>query len=199
MTTPPEAATPETMPVTQPNWRLRLAIIIPFAVFIGFVIMVAGQLGRPTQEVIHSKMIGQPLPDIRLPGLSAAGYAVPGLAPADFVTGKAVMINVFASWCLPCQAEAPELERLQKMGVTIDAIAVRDAPEDIAGFLGKYGNPFARVGLDTTGKTQIMLGSSGVPETFIVDGKGRIRYQHIGEIRPEDIAELMRQLAEAGE
>lgn len=190
---------PETTSGTRANWTMRLAIIVPFAVFIGFVIMVAGQLGRPTQEVVRSKMVGQPLPTITLPGLDAGGITVPGLTPADFATGKPVVINLFASWCLPCQAEAPQLARLQKMGVTISAIAVRDAPDDIAGFLTKFGNPFARIGLDTTGKTQIQLGSSGVPETFIIDGKGRIRHQHIGEVRAEDVPALMRQLAEAGE
>jgi cytochrome c biogenesis protein CcmG/thiol:disulfide interchange protein DsbE len=193
------SSAPETTPRAQHNWTARLAIIIPFAVFIGFVIMVAGQLGRPTQEVVRSKMVGQPLPEINLPGLDAGGIKAAGLTPADFTTGKPVMINLFASWCLPCQAEAPQLARLQAMGVTINAIAVRDAPDDIAGFLNKFGNPFARIGLDTTGKTQIQMGSSGVPETFIIDGKGRIRFQHIGEIRAEDVPELMRKLAEAGQ
>jgi cytochrome c biogenesis protein CcmG/thiol:disulfide interchange protein DsbE len=83
------------------------------------------------------------------------------------------------------------------MGATVNGIAVRDAPDDVAAFLAANGNPFARVGLDKTGQTQIALGSSGVPETFVVDGAGVIRYQHIGEIRPEHLPLLMRQLAEA--
>ena len=176
------------------HWSSRIAIIGPLALFAAFVILVATQLGRPTQEIVHSKMVGKPLPALNLPGLAGA----PGLTTADFTTGKPVLVNVFASWCLPCQAEAAQLAALQKSGVTIHAIAVRDDPVDVAAFLGKHGNPFSRIGLDKTGQTQIAMGSSGVPETFVIDGEGRIRYQHIGEVRAEDLAKLQRELGKAG-
>ena len=181
------------MTPAQPNWTARLAIIIPLALFVIFIIMVAGQLGRETQVIVHSKMIGQPLPALDLPGLGDG----PRLTSADFRTGKPVLVNVFASWCIPCRVEAPQLAKMAEMGVTINGIAVRDKPEDVADFLRTTGNVFARVGLDLTGQTQISLGSSGVPESFVIDGKGIIRYQHIGEIRPEHVTILMQQLAAA--
>lgn len=186
------------MTATRPNWRARLAIIGPLAVFIVFIMIVASQLGRETQVTIHSKLVGQRLPAIDLPGLNQTGQAAaPGLTSADFHTGKPVLVNVFASWCIPCRAEAPQLAKMAEMGVTINGIAVRDKPEDVAQFLHDSGNVFARIGLDSNGQTQISLGSSGVPESFVVDGKGIIRYQHIGEIRPEHVALLMQQLAAA--
>jgi cytochrome c biogenesis protein CcmG/thiol:disulfide interchange protein DsbE len=175
------------------SWLTRLAIYGPLLLFAVFVVFVGSQLGRETRVTVTSKLIGQPMPAVNLPGLGDA----PGLTSADFKTGKPLLVNVFASWCIPCRVEAPQLAQLTALGATVNGIAVRDAPDDVAAFLKTNGNPFARVGLDKTGQTQITLGSSGVPETFVVDGAGVIRYQHIGEIRPEHVELLMRQLAEA--
>lgn len=176
------------------SWLTRLAIYGPLLLFAVFVVFVGSQLGRETRVTVTSKLIGQPMPAVSLPGLGDA----PGLTSADFKAGKPVLVNVFASWCVPCRVEAPQLAQLTAMGVTVNGIAVRDAPDDVAAFLTTNGNPFARIGLDKTGQTQIALGSSGVPETFVVDGAGIIRYQHIGEIRPEHVKLLMAKLAEAG-
>lgn len=175
------------------NWS-RVAIIGPLALFLAFVLLVATQLGRPTQEVVRSQLIGQPLPALALPGHNGG----PGLATADLTTGKPAMVNVFASWCLPCQAEAPQLEALRAAGVPLMGIAVRDAPADLSAFLAKFGNPFARIGVDAEGRTQIALGSSGVPETFIVDGKGIIRFQHIGAVTAADVPKLLAEFSRAG-
>jgi cytochrome c biogenesis protein CcmG/thiol:disulfide interchange protein DsbE len=106
-------------------------------------------------------------------------------------TGQPRLVNVFASWCVPCIAEAPLLMELKRQGVPIDAIAVRDKPADVAEFLGRHGNPFERIGADPESRVQIALGSSGVPETFIVDGRGIIRYQHMGPIEPGDVPALI--------
>ena len=103
------------------------------------------------------------------------------------------MVNVFASWCVPCIAEAPLLGELKRQGVAIDAIAVRDKPEDVAAFLARHGDPFDRIGSDLESKVQLALGSSGVPESFIVDGRGIIRYQHMGPIEPKDVATILRE------
>jgi cytochrome c biogenesis protein CcmG/thiol:disulfide interchange protein DsbE len=110
---------------------------------------------------------------------------------ADFADGKPHLLNIFASWCVPCIAEAPQLLELKRQGVTIDAIAIRDRPEDIAAFLQRWGDPFRFIGSDVSSNVQFALGSSGVPETFVIDGKGIIRYQHIGEIRHEDMPQIL--------
>jgi cytochrome c biogenesis protein CcmG/thiol:disulfide interchange protein DsbE len=87
--------------------------------------------------------------------------------------------------------------QLAQSGVTIDAVAIRDRPEDIANFLARYGNPYHKIGSDRTSSVQLALGSSGVPETFVIDGNGVIRYQHIGDIRPEDVRIIFAELASA--
>jgi cytochrome c biogenesis protein CcmG/thiol:disulfide interchange protein DsbE len=105
--------------------------------------------------------------------------------------GKPRLLNIFASWCLPCKAEAPHLETLKAAGVEIDAIAIRDKPEDVAAFLAEFGNPFRRIGSDNEMAVQLMLGSSGVPETYVIDGDGTILFQHIGDIRAEHVPMLI--------
>jgi cytochrome c biogenesis protein CcmG, thiol:disulfide interchange protein DsbE len=151
-------------------------------------------LTEPKDEYVRSKMVGQPLPAFSLPAALPGGQA---LANTDFADGKPRMLNIFASWCLPCKAEAPMLEAIQAEGVEIHAIAVKDKPEDLAAFLTQYGNPFTRIGADADMLMQLKLGSSGVPETYLIDGKGRIIHQHIGDIRAEHIAPLIAKLREA--
>jgi cytochrome c biogenesis protein CcmG/thiol:disulfide interchange protein DsbE len=91
------------------------------------------------------------------------------------------------------------MDALAKRGVEIHGVAIRDRGEDVAQFLATNGNPFTRIGKDDVSEVQVGIGSSGVPETFVIDGKGVIRYQHIGEIRPEDVDLILRKLAEAGQ
>ena len=99
---------------------------------------------------------------------------------------------------MPCAAEAPNLAKLEAGGANIVAVAIRDRPEDVARFLAAYGNPFSRIGKDDISAVQLSIGSSGVPETFVIDGRGVIRYQHIGDIRDGDVAVLLGKLKEAG-
>jgi len=154
----------------------------------------AAGLVRPESQTIRSQMIGKPLPSFSLaPGVQT----LPGLGSANFRDGKPKLLNIFASWCIPCAAETPQLIQLAQAGIPIEAVAIRDRPEDIAAFLKRYGNPYDRIGSDPTSKLQIALGSSGVPETFVIDGKGIIRHQHIGDIRPEDVPGLLAALADA--
>jgi cytochrome c biogenesis protein CcmG/thiol:disulfide interchange protein DsbE len=121
----------------------------------------------------------------------------PGLSSADLRKGQPRLVNVFASWCIPCRIEAPELMALKQRGVPIDAIAISDEADKVAGFLAAYGDPFAAIGDDPHKRVQLALGSSGVPETFLVDGRGIIRLQHIGAIAPDEVEEVYRAWSEA--
>lgn len=171
----------------------RLLWLLPLLLFAGLLALMANNLGKPTQAVIKSHMVGKPVPDFALEG--AAGAA--GLSSRDLAGGKPVLVNLFASWCLPCAVEAPQLKALRDKGVIVHGIAVRDTPEALAGFLGRHGNPFDRIGDDRGGRMLLAFGASGVPETYVVDGKGIVRYQHLGEIRAEHVPMLMRELEKA--
>jgi cytochrome c biogenesis protein CcmG/thiol:disulfide interchange protein DsbE len=158
---------------------------------IGFILLLTGLtygLARPDDRTIHSKVVGARVPDFALP---AAVPALPGLSSADLATGEPHLVNFFASWCLPCIAEAPQLDAIAKAGVPIAGIAIRDRPEAITRFLDRHGNPFRRIGLDRASQVQIAFGSSGVPESFVVDGRGRIVHQTIGPIGAEDVAAVV--------
>ena len=169
---------------------------LPLALFAGFVGLVAMQLYRPAEREVQSAMIGKPIPNF---ALRAAVPDRPGVATADLTDGKPHLLNIWASWCVPCAAEAPQLEALRRQGAEIAGVAIRDRPEDVAAFLARYGNPYSRIGTDDLSEVQMGVGSSGVPETFVVDGKGIIRYQHIGDIRPEHVPMLLQKLKEAAE
>jgi len=168
----------------------RALRFLPLLILVAFVGAVAWRLSTPANEKITSKMIGQPVPAFTL---APATPVKPGLASTQLTSGQPRILNVFASWCVPCIAEAPLLGELRRRGVPIDAIAVRDRPEDVAAFLSRYGDPFDHIGADPESRAQLALGSSGVPETFIVDGRGIIRYQHMGPIEPGDLPGLIGQ------
>ena len=172
----------------------RLLIWAPLALFALVFGLVAGGLIKPADRTIRSAMIGKPLPALAMKPLLSAR---PGIASADFATGRPRLLNVFASWCIPCIAEAPQLLKLKQAGVEIDAIAIRDTPDAVRAFLARNGDPYARIGDDPTGKAQIALGSSGVPETFLINGRGEIIDQHVGDIRAEDIPGILRKLEAA--
>lgn len=172
----------------------RWTLWLPLAMFAGFVGLVMIGLYRPADREVASAMIGKPLPQFTL---RPAAADRPGLARADLADGKPRLLNIFASWCVPCAVEAPQLAVLKAEGVEIAGVAIRDRPEDVATFLARNGNPFSRIGADDRSEVQLGIGSSGVPETFVIDGKGIIRYQHIGEIRPEHLPLLREKLMEA--
>lgn len=172
----------------------RWLLWLPLAIFGLFFAAVTTGLMMPKDNIIESRMIGKSMPAFSLPGAIAQR---PTLTSADLATGKPKLLNIFASWCLPCIAEAPQLLELEKAGVEINAIAIRDRPEDIANFLNRWGNPYVRIGSDATSSVQLEIGSSGVPETFVIDGKGVIVHQHVGDIRKENVPELLKILREA--
>lgn len=152
------------------------------------------RLANPPDTVIRSRLTGQPVPEFVLP---AAIPSKPPLSSADLATGEPRLVNVFASWCAPCIAEAPVLKDLKRRGVRIDGIAIRDRPQDVAAFLARYGDPFERIGADYDSRVQLALGSAGVPESFVVDGRGIIRHQHVGAIMPQDIPAVLAELEKA--
>ena len=166
----------------------RYILWAPLAVFVLFLAIVGIGLYSPSDRTIRSKMVGKPVPDFALPAMLPGR---PGLDSAEYGKGEARVINIFASWCVPCIAEAPQLEAISQRGVPIDAVAVRDRPEDVAEFLQRWGDPYRRIGSDANSRAQMALGASGVPETFIVDGEGVIRYYHFGPINAPDVPDIV--------
>jgi cytochrome c biogenesis protein CcmG/thiol:disulfide interchange protein DsbE len=167
---------------------------LPLGAFLLFFAVIAYGLLRPADRTVRSAMIGKPLPKFSLPAMVPGK---PGLGSAAFQEGRPRLLNVFASWCIPCIAEAPQLMRLKAMGVQIDAIAIRDTGPAIEAFLKRNGDPYERIGDDKVSAVQLSLGSSGVPETFVIDGQGKIVKQHVGDIRPEDIPDIIATLQAA--
>ena len=172
------------------SWRLWL----PLMLFAGFLGLATYQLTQPKDDFVESRMIGQALPYFELP---PAMPGVDGVSSSDFTDGTPRLLNIWASWCLPCIAEAPQLDALERQGAEIVGIAIRDKPEDVSRFLDQHGNPYTAIGSDDLSQVQLEIGSSGVPETFVIDGDGVIRFQHIGDIRADDVPVLLEQLREA--
>ncbi|HYD18949.1 MAG TPA: DsbE family thiol:disulfide interchange protein [Patescibacteria group bacterium] len=145
--------------------------------------------------IIPSAMIGKPLPDFVLPP------ALPGGAPLESAklrqADRPYLVNFFASWCLTCRAEQAVLAAYaRESGVLVYGIDYKDTRKDVSRWLDAYGNPFAAVGFDDTGRVAIDWGVYGVPETFVVDSRGIIRYKHVGPLREEDITRLVRPVLE---
>ena len=160
----------------------------PLAFFVAVMGIALYALVRPADRAVKSAMVGKPIPDFALAPIMPTK---PTLASANVRDGQPHLVNVFASWCIPCIAEAPQLMELKQAGIPIEGIAIRDTGPAIADFLARNGDPYTRIGSDPDARVQLALGSSGVPETFVIDGRGRILLQHIGEIRPEDMPEII--------
>ncbi|WP_343527937.1 redoxin family protein [Sphingomonas sp.] len=172
----------------------RWLIWVPLALFALLFLVVAAGLMRPADTTVRSTLVDKPLPEFRLDPMVPGK---PGLASHDFGGGHPRLLNVFASWCIPCIAEAPQLMALKAKGVPIDAIAIHDQGPAIAGFLRRNGDPYAAIGDDARSRVQMALGSSGVPETFLIDGRGRIVRQYIGDIRADQVDQIVRDLEAA--
>jgi cytochrome c biogenesis protein CcmG/thiol:disulfide interchange protein DsbE len=172
----------------------RTLRFLPIALLVLLVAGLVWRLMNPADTAIHSQLEGKPVPAFTLP---AAVPDKPALSSMDLTTGTPKLVNVFASWCVPCITEVGVLKQLQARGVPIEGIAVRDRPEDLAGFLARNGDPYKRIGSDERSQVQLALGSSGVPESFIVDGKGVIRFQHVGAIEAKDIPTVIAEMEKA--
>ena len=165
-------------------------VALPLIAFIAIAGLFWFRLGSGDPARIPSALIGRPAPQTQLPpldGLLADGKQVPGLDPAAF-KGQVSVVNVWASWCVPCHEEAPLLLKMaQDKRIRIVGINYKDSTENARRFLGRYGNPFAAVGADVNGRASIEWGVYGVPETFVIGRDGAIAYKLIGAITPENI------------
>ena len=172
-------------------WR-RLLYVLPVLVFVGVGIGLAVGLTRDP-STLPSALIDKPVPTFELPPIE--GMPGEGLSSAD-LEGQVSLLNVFASWCVPCRAEHPLLMALAERGVVINGIDYKDPAEQAAKWLGELGNPFARIGADRDGRVAIDFGVYGVPETFVVDREGRIRYRHVGPLMARNVEETLLPLLE---
>jgi cytochrome c biogenesis protein CcmG/thiol:disulfide interchange protein DsbE len=172
--------------VTRPPALRRLGPALPLLIFavLAGLFWYALHGGDPSR--LPSALIGKPVPEFTLPpidGLLADGNAVPGFASADLAQGEPTIVNVFASWCVECQVEHPLLVALGKEpGVRLFGIDYKDDAASARRFLGRYGNPYSRVGADGSGRTAIDFGVYGVPETYVITGNGRIAFRHVGPL-----------------
>ena len=179
----------------QPTQRRPWLMALPLILFAGLTVLFWLKLGSGDPSRIPSALINRPAPQITLPqldGLVSNGAPMPGLDPAVF-RGKVSVVNVWASWCVPCHDEAPLLVELAKdRRLQLVGINYKDAPDNARRFLGRYGNPFSVVGVDPNGRAGIEWGVYGVPETFIVGREGTILYKLVGPVTPDNINGVLR-------
>jgi cytochrome c biogenesis protein CcmG, thiol:disulfide interchange protein DsbE len=182
-------------PARGKSWRRVVLMALPLVIFLGLCVLFWLRLGDGDPSRIPSALIGRPAPQTALPpleGLVNNAGPVPGLEPGMF-KGKVSVVNVWASWCVPCHDEAPLLTTLgQDKRLQLVGINYKDAPDNARRFLGRYGNPFAVVGVDGNGRAAIEWGVYGVPETFIVGRDGTIVYKLVGPITPENIDTVLK-------
>jgi cytochrome c biogenesis protein CcmG/thiol:disulfide interchange protein DsbE len=177
--------------------RFRPTFFIPIIAFLGLVIIgglaLQGTLsGSRNPNQLPSVLIGKPAPDVPLPLLqnSRAELAL------DAYRGQPLLVNFFASWCAPCRAEAPALEHLSNQ-ISAIGIAYKDRPQDTLQFLEQYGNPFVAIGRDDDGRAGMAWGVYGVPETYLIDPSGQIKWRHAGPLTRDVITtQLLAKLAE---
>ncbi len=166
-------------------------VIAPLIIFGALVAIFGFALKTGDPSKLPSALIGKAAPATAfapLPELVSNGQPVPGFASADLANGKASVVNFWASWCLPCAEEQPLLVELQKRtGVALYGVNYKDDPVSARRFLGRFGNPFTAVGVDPKGRGAIEWGVYGMPETFVLNGKGEIVFKHVGPVSAESM------------
>jgi cytochrome c biogenesis protein CcmG/thiol:disulfide interchange protein DsbE len=175
--------------------RRRLIVLAPLVIFLGLVALFLIRLYSGDPSRIPSALIGHAAPQTNLPpvaGLDRNGVPVPGIDAASF-KGAVTVVNVWASWCVPCHDEAPLLMGLAQDGrLRVIGINYKDEPENARRFLGRYGNPFVAAGADRNGRAAIEWGVYGVPETFVVGRDARIAYKLVGPITPDNLDKVLK-------
>ena len=182
--------------------RRRLLVLLPLAAFVALAALFYVRLGAGDSSRLPSPLIGKAVPTFNLAPLDGVGPQVP-FTDADLRKGSVTLVNVFASWCVPCRDEHPILVQLSKdaelaaKGVRILGLAYKDEPANSKRFLGEMGNPYAQIGVDKSGRTGIDWGVYGVPETFVVRGDGTIAYKYNGPLSPEGLGTLKPEILKA--
>jgi cytochrome c biogenesis protein CcmG/thiol:disulfide interchange protein DsbE len=174
--------------------RRSILVLLPLAVFAAIAVLFLVRLGDGDPSRLPSVLIGHPAPKTDLPplaGLTRDGKPVPGLSNAAF-PGELTLVNVWASWCIPCADEVPFLEKLSHdKRVKLVGINYKDPTDNARRFLNRYGNPFVAVGVDSNGRTSIDWGVYGVPETYLIDRTGTIVYKLVGPVTADNLANTL--------
>jgi len=177
-------------------WDARRAalFVIPLIIFLALAVLFLYRLGSGDPNLLPSALIGRPAPQTELPALAGVehdGMPVPGLSSARFA-GHVTLLNVWASWCVPCHDEVPLLAELGKdRRIQLVSINYKDTEDNARRFLNRYGNPFAATGRDESGRASIDWGVYGVPETYLIGPDGRIAYKLVGPITAESLRNVL--------
>jgi cytochrome c biogenesis protein CcmG, thiol:disulfide interchange protein DsbE len=174
--------------------RRNILVLLPLVAFLSLAALFLYQLGSGDPSRLPSALIGRPAPPTDLPplaGLERGGKTLPGLSNAAF-QGELTLVNVWASWCIPCADEVPFLEKLsQDKRIKLVGINYKDPPDNARRFLNRYGNPFVAVGVDASGRTSIDWGVYGVPETYLIGRDGTIAYKLVGPVTAENLVQVL--------
>ena len=176
--------------------RRRLLVLLPLLFFLALAALFFFRLGSGDPSRIPSALIGHPAPETNMPSvpglLARDGEPLPGIAAADF-KGAVTLVNVWASWCIPCHDEAPLLNTLATDNrIRLIGINYKDQPDNARRFVGRYGNPFAAVGADANGRVSIDWGVYGVPETFLIGRDGKIAYKLVGPVTEANLERVLK-------
>jgi cytochrome c biogenesis protein CcmG/thiol:disulfide interchange protein DsbE len=179
----------------RPRRTSQWLMFLPLMAFAAIATLFLIRLYAGDASLLPSALIGRPVPRFDLPPLP--GVAAPGLSDSDLRQGRVTLVNVFASWCVPCHAEHSVLMEIARDPQLTDRVALvglayKDEPENTRRFLGQGGNPFARIGVDASGRTGIDFGVYGVPETYVIRGDGTIAYRFVGPLSNESLREVLR-------